>query len=295
MGHPMKSIEGIERPSFAVVAVSALLAIVQLRLIVFIIGDGLMKSADAAHGVLAGRPHWRAFQNRILGPYLVESLRYLVGDDRAAHLCFMAICLAVAGVLAYLLGRQVAGSFGGALAFAVFQLGFVALLSPPWLYAWDLIGLIIFLLFVSFVAAERPVWWFVGLFAVAIFNRESAQFIALWLIVDPISRYAYDRFTGRADPRLNVLSLVVGFGCLLAGMALVESLRASLLIEELGPQMVGHPAAPNVVSFGIRRVLTNMYWIRRSFTDPGAYVVAVIPILFVAMIGLAVALVLRRP
>ncbi|HZZ39620.1 MAG TPA: hypothetical protein VFE06_10830, partial [Acidobacteriaceae bacterium] len=71
------------------------------------------------------------------------------------------------------------------ITFLGYQFGFCYLLSPPWLYAWDYLGVVAFFVFVIMVVARKTWPWFVVLFAVAILNRESAEFIALWMVIDP--------------------------------------------------------------------------------------------------------------
>ena len=54
---------------------SLVCALVQFRLIMFILGPGnYQKSVDAALGVVTGHPHWRIAQSRVLGPWLVQAL-----------------------------------------------------------------------------------------------------------------------------------------------------------------------------------------------------------------------------
>jgi hypothetical protein len=102
------------------------------------------------------------------------------------------------------------------------QFGFAASLSAPWLYAWDYLDLIVFLLFADFVINERPWQWVVALYSVAIWNRDSAQFIALWFILEGI-RYR--------EWRVAAVGVIMA-GC---GAILMEFLRAHLMVQEMGP------------------------------------------------------------
>src|SRR5207249_2203785 len=121
-----------------------------------------------AHGVVTGHPYWRIAQSRLLGPWLVQAMTPLFHSYLGAHVAYSLIAVTVAGVLAW--------RIGGWLGFLTLQFCFTALLSPPWLYVWDYFDLVAFLVFVQFVRAGRPWPWFVGLYAVAILNRDSAQF-----------------------------------------------------------------------------------------------------------------------
>jgi hypothetical protein len=219
------------------IGLSALFAIAQFRLIVFVFGKDYGRAVDAAMGVVAGRPHWRAFQSRVLGPYLIDGLSHVFPSYLAAHVAYSIGTLAVMSFLAWRLGYRLGGTVSSALlALFVFEAGFAFLLSPPWLYAWDYISIILFLLFVGFVAEGQSWIWFAGLSVVAMFNRESAAFIALWMILEALVRLYRTRHESQGE-RQDWLLLIAGILCLIASYALIEYLRRTLLIEEVGPKL----------------------------------------------------------
>jgi hypothetical protein len=213
------------------ISLSLYVSVAQVRLIKAVLN--LNQSADVAHNVFVGRPPWRLFQSRVLGPYLVEGLsRITVSPLAAAYSLYACLMLAAAGCLAYSLGHRLAGKPGGALSFTFLYLGFALLLTSPWLYAWDFVNIIVFLIFVYLVVARKPYRWFVVLFLVAIFNHESALFIGLWLVVDPLARWSVSK-VWRVEIPIEWRQIAVGGFCLVAGMILIEILRWALLIEEL--------------------------------------------------------------
>ena len=229
---------------------AAFFALVQLRLVLLLFGGAYDASVAATLGVMQGRPHWRVYQSRVLGPALVDLLDWITRDDAIAYQLFSAIALTVAGYLAWRLGRQIGGTKAAALlAFCLFQLGFAFLLTPPWLYAWDFIDVIVFLAFVDFVWTGRNWRWFAALFAVAIFNRESAEFIALWMMLEPLTRALHARRgLAKKKPFVRAMS-IAGFACFIAGLGIVEALRRALLIEEVGPKLFPNSAAANGPDF----------------------------------------------
>jgi hypothetical protein len=104
------------------------------------------------------------------------------------------------------------------------------------LYPWDFIGLNIFLAFVDFVISERPWYWFCTLFAVAIFNRDSSQLIALWLILEPI----FCRITQRKlTRRISLVMMLSGVLCIAIGQWIIGYLRTSMLVQEVGFDELG--------------------------------------------------------
>ena len=128
---------------------SAILALGQFRLILLLLDTDYTRSMEAAQGVVAGTPHWRVFQSRVLAPYAIQGMERLLGSYGAAYKAFCAGALVAAGYLAWTLGRRVGGTLRSAgLGLLLFHVAFAFLLSRPWLYAWDYVGAILFLLFV---------------------------------------------------------------------------------------------------------------------------------------------------
>ena len=145
--------------------------------------------------VTTGHPLWKLFQSRVLGPYIIKVLSFGSLDYYGtAYVCFQIVTVAIAGFLSWRLGRKYgSGDQSAMLGLTLFVTCFALLLSPPLLYSWDFIDIIVFLVFVDFVLSDVSLPWFLGLFAIAIWNRDSAVFIALWLIFDPLVRFYYQR------------------------------------------------------------------------------------------------------
>jgi len=84
----------------------------------------------------------------------------------------------VALVIGGLLSWRLAG-FGGMGTYHAW----FAFVSHPFFAPWDIFGPVFFTLFVIFVVEQRPTWWFMVLFAVAIFNLQSAMFMTIWMVL----------------------------------------------------------------------------------------------------------------
>jgi hypothetical protein len=216
----------VQRRSFWSVGdgIAAVLALGQFRLINVVLQQGYERSAQAAMGVMEGRPHWRIYQSRVLGPLVVQGLSHVLPTFLWAHVVFSIASLAVAGSLAWRIGERHAGRSGAVLALVVLHVAFAFLLSAPWLYAWDYLDLIVFLLFVDFVSAMRPWGWFVGLSVFGALNHEIAIFIAAWLIVDPLTRWVLGRAQGA---RFAWRPALAGAACATLSFAIVEALRST--------------------------------------------------------------------
>jgi hypothetical protein len=197
--------------------------------------------ADVSLGVTTGHPGLRTFQSRVLGPYLIKWLSFLVqrpvfGASNyyvMAHICFHIAAVAVAAFLCWRLGRKYGGNNQSALlAFTLFTMCFALLLTPLYLYSWDFIDIIIFLVFIDFVLSDYSLPWFLGLFAIAIWNRDSAFFIALWLILDPLVRFVYQHQYKLTRIALDWRRMLAGAFSIVVGLVLTESLNRMLFKEQ---------------------------------------------------------------
>ena len=139
------------RPAYVVLA--SAVALIQLRILHHELGSQYRLSVDAARGVIDGEPHWRVFQNRLLGPYLVRALEAVTGSFEQAHVLCTVALLAAAGYLVLRALDQQTGSVARTLAgYASFSLLVVFCFRRPWLYIWDFVDLVVFVLFNWFVA-----------------------------------------------------------------------------------------------------------------------------------------------
>ena len=61
------------------IAILIVFSLIEYRLISFMHQNNFQLLADEAQGVVNGIPHWRAYQNRLLGPYAVQMISRLSG------------------------------------------------------------------------------------------------------------------------------------------------------------------------------------------------------------------------
>lgn len=225
--------------SFVTVATLALLlAIIQFHVIMSVLGQKFHLSMQAAVGVVEGKPHWWVYQNRVLGPYTVHLIERITGDYLVSYIALAILLLTLAGIIAWILGQQIGQNTWSAFSSIIlFHLAFAILLASPWLYIWDYFGAVIFLTFIYLVVNGKTWPWFLGLSVIAVLNRESVYFIALWMLLDPAIKHYY---SNRRLPISNQVPFdskmtVAGLTCLIGSLVLVKLLRETLLVQEMGP------------------------------------------------------------
>ena len=239
-------------------ALSSFFAVVQFRLIIMLFDADYGRAVDAAAGVLAGKPHWRSFQARVLAPFLIDRISPLFPSFFDAHVCFSIVTLTVMGYLAWRLGWRVGANLTAAmLALFVFETSFSFLLAPHWLYAWDYLDVIVFLVFVDFVVAGKSWPWFVALWAIGIFSRETAAFISVWMIFEALSRRYFARQPVGGGERLDRGMLIAGIATLVLSVAIVEAVTRALFIEEVGPKIFNDVAGEGGRMFYALRIAKN--------------------------------------
>jgi hypothetical protein len=251
----------VEKHGLVWVLASLGAALAQFHMISAIMGARYNLSIAAAQGVVEGMPHWRIDQSRILGPFMVEALSRLTGSFAAAHVLYTIILYFLAGLAILAATFLVVDRRASWIAFLSFHLLCMLLINNLWHYAWDSGELLIFVLFCSFVLAGKSWRWMVGLFAISILNRESAFFIAGWMIADPLLTAVCDR----ARPKAPMA--IAGLGCVLVGGGVVSLLRDVLLKKEVGPEMFGMPglAGRNIHPY----LRDNMEFIVNALMHPG--------------------------
>jgi hypothetical protein len=186
-------------------------------------------------GMLTGHPHWRLFQNRILAPCIFEIIRNATGwqTPTAYKVTFILLLslfyLTLACCLWNLTKTPRTVAFGLLAAFALNAI----LLMPPWIYLWDLVDLTIFSLLVWALLSSQRVWVLALIIAVEIFNREVALILASLLLIDGFLRRGV---LGAQQARRQ---MILGAALAIGGLIIIEGLRHTLLIAEVGPARFG--------------------------------------------------------
>ncbi len=225
----------VETHSVSWILAALLGAVAQLRMIVTIIGTAYGDSIATAQGVVAGMPHWQVYQSRVLGPWVVQLLAGPIGSFKSAYILYTLGLYFLAGLAMLVTAYRLYGARVAWIALLCFHFLCMVLINSRWHYIWDGGELLSFTLFCYFVLTDKDWRWVTGLFCVSILNRESAFFIAAWMIFYPFLVAILDR----ARPRLPMV--LAGLACMVGGALLVQGLRVALLRREIGPDLFGMP------------------------------------------------------
>lgn len=183
--------------------------------------------ADSTFRVLAGKPDWLAYQNRLLAPFLVSIIASFGISQVSALKIFVLFMVVGQNVLLFLLFSTSKEASRNAI-FAVLAYTILFLFVQEYrLYPWDYADIFLFTFFVWGVFERKSLLFFVLLFFVAILNRESALFISLYMALDAFE----------IDGKLILKSktkLITGIALTIAGILFVIAIREFLFISQPG-------------------------------------------------------------
>ena len=210
-----------------------LLASVHYQIAVHVVSLG--PSAQASQGILDGLPHWRIYQSRVLGPLLMGSLERWTGLGYGpAYLMILQLaCASLHALLATFYARLGLS----ALRSCLLALGFIAAFTPlvwhEWFYVWDALDLVLVQAFVIGVLSSFSLTVLSCIFGAALLNHEIALFMPLWLIVLQLCEaWPLTRWT-----RKRALYVASALATMVLSSMLIEWLRTTFLVREVGPRM----------------------------------------------------------
>ena len=140
--------------------------------------------SDTASGVVTGHPQWIAYQNRLLGPYLVNLISAIGLSNVSAVKVFSLLTITIQNFVFFGLLAKTGIPFRKSVLYVVFYSFVFICIQDYGFYTWDSIDAILFTLFAWGIFQGKSTTYFIYLFLVAIINRESALFISLYLVID---------------------------------------------------------------------------------------------------------------
>jgi hypothetical protein len=155
---------------------------------------------------------------------LVRVVAAATGSSFRASYVSLLVLITVADVvvLTIVLGRHLESATRGLLAATVGVLAILLLQDEEWLHLWDLLDVMFGALLAHFIFTQASLTAFSILFAAQMTNRESALFVALWLV---LSALPFGRRTSRA---VDSRRLLFGASLLAAGLATLTVARRLL-------------------------------------------------------------------
>jgi hypothetical protein len=169
---------------------------------------------SAAEHLLQGQTHWITFQNRLLGPALVEGLRIVTGLSWLKSFQIL-IAVSLGGGSGFLLWRSwknTGKSTLGLIETATwFSLAF--LFNNTWSYPWDYTGAVLFLLVMAWAKdcfhslADLKSWRLSVLLVLMALNRESSLIVFSGLILTTLAGGFYENKWSLLFKPLTVLIL----------------------------------------------------------------------------------------
>jgi hypothetical protein len=182
---------------------------------------------------LQGYPDWKTFQNRMLGPYLVWAASKVTGLTFAqCHLFFVLGFLYLSNLLSFRLLGRVIQNIHAVYALTLLNAAALVAVNHGEHYDFDLIDFNTMFVFAYAVFFEMPLWGLALLFGVELLNRESAEFIALWMVLDGLISI------GRKHERSDWIKVITGAVLLVAGAAWTQFIRDRLFKGDRGEEHI---------------------------------------------------------
>lgn len=184
-----------------------------------------------------GEDYWFYWQNRFLGPYSISGISNIFGVSfKSAWYIYHAITLQIFCVLIFWILRHEGFFQKDAFAYLVGILFAFLTLQHFWFFAWDSIDLIVFTCFAYGIAKSYSILFFLIIFLIGMPNRESALFIAVYLMLD-----AFKFTKGGLPVKLaNCKSLIIGFGMLISGIFFTQFIRNLLFVSKPDDVLLGN-------------------------------------------------------
>ncbi|MDR6951679.1 hypothetical protein J2X65_001028 [Ancylobacter sp. 3268] len=221
----------IERKDFFGLLLTILVSALTFRALYMMHGDW-KDLADAAYGVITGRPHWRAFQNRLLGPYLVLGINTVVPTYRQSLLIFTALGLLAQNALFYLLLRSIDLSVRSAMLCVCFWSFMFLVLQDYWIYTWDVLDIIIFTIISYIILFVNNKKIMIFLYPLAILNREIALLIPIFVILyEAYNVFYYKKNSISINISRNILNIIICTILIVTGLIYVKISRDFLFVQ----------------------------------------------------------------
>lgn len=184
---------------------------------------------NASRSVVFGNPEWIAFQNRLLGPYIIEFINdvFFSNYSKSFKIFFELTIYCEFILLAIFLLKLTSNSYELVLKYLMCFALFFSFLQNYWYYVWDSLDLIIFTIFGYFILYKKNIYHFISLFIISIMNREIGCIIAIYMILNAINWNNYKHILSLAS--LNKW-FFTGLFLLLTGIIYTKFIRDNYVL-----------------------------------------------------------------
>lgn len=184
--------------------------------------------------ITQGRADWRAFQNRLLGPYLILFINYAVPwlTLEQSMLTIIAGCLAIHNALLFILLRIAGVKIDVSLVAILIWSFFFAGLQHEWLFTWDVFD-ILFLTFAAFVLVlQKDPKYLLYIYPLALLNRESALFLPVaYMMASVLCVFNVEGSWKKSISLFPIKRIGVGLFALFFGIVYTKLVRDYLFVE----------------------------------------------------------------
>lgn len=210
------------------------LSLLEFRLSLFSHADHINSIIQTSYYITLRAPQWKEFQNRLIGPFLVKIIAHITTFEYGIIYMYVIIALhIIKNLICFICIKKLTNNYAIALKYTIYSIFcFIAFLDLYWLYIWDYIDNIIFILFIYGVFSNKNNLYYSVLFIIALLNRESALFIPLWMIIDSIIHKKEETGLKVNIKLYNNTRLFLGTILLIGGIVFINLVREYLLIEE---------------------------------------------------------------
>ena len=190
-----------------------------------------LELSDTANGVVTGKPQWIAYQNRLLGPYLVQFISGIGISNVSAVKVFSLLTITIQNLVLFgLLSKTGIPNHRSLMYIVFYSFVFIGIQNYGF-YTWDSIDAILFTLFAWGIFQGRSTTYFVYLFLAAIINRESALFISLYLVIDSF-QFSLDDLSKMKIYLVSKTKLAIGSFLTIGGILYTKLIRDYLFISQ---------------------------------------------------------------
>jgi len=236
------------------------LSLVTFKILNLIHNPNIDDLSNTAYGVIIGKPHWRAYSNRLLGPYIVYFISKFGFTLNFSFKIFVLLMIFIQNLCLYfMLLSQTKKSYELSFKYIIYFSFIVISMQHYWSFTWDYIDVIVFTFFIWAIFQKRPIIFFIILFFIEIINRESALFIALYLIIDSHS-FNFNNLRNIHNFRMilrDKMKFKIGVILLVMGAVYTKIIRDYLFIESCFPQ-IGNDSIHKYLGNHFR-LLNNLY------------------------------------